>query len=146
MKQTITISPNETSRLVATLNEKNTHPNKPTTKLRRNKIANKNKKFNVNVRLVFLSFFLFFNFYRATCFLRWLWYRRKQYLIWKSLFRYSACIRHQYKWRHKFVQGFCTHLDFWAGLHDNVLADLPPRWQKVRRFRVTQPRCTDVPD
>ena len=31
-----------------------------------------------------------------------------------------------------------------AGLHDNVPADLlPPRWQKVRQFRATQPRCTD---
>ena len=33
-----------------------------------------------------------------------------------------------------------------AGLHDNVPADLLPRWQKVRQFRATQPRYTDVPD
>ena len=34
-----------------------------------------------------------------------------------------------------------------AGLHDNVPADLSllPWWQKVRQFRATQPRCTDVP-
>ena len=31
-------------------------------------------------------------------------------------------------------------------LHDNVPADLLSRWQKVRQFRATQPRCTDDPD
>ena len=34
----------------------------------------------------------------------------------------------------------------WAGLHDNVPADLQPRWQKVCRSRATQPRCSNVPD
>ena len=37
-------------------------------------------------------------------------------------------------------------VNYRAGLHDNVLADLLPRWQKVRQSRATQPRCTDVPD
>ena len=31
-----------------------------------------------------------------------------------------------------------------AGLHDNVPADLPPRWQKVSQSRATRPRCADV--
>ena len=34
--------------------------------------------------------------------------------------------------------------DLWAGLHDNVPADLLPRWQKVRQSRATQSRCTNV--
>ena len=34
----------------------------------------------------------------------------------------------------------------WAGLHNNVPADLLPKWQKVRQSRATQPRSTDVPD
>ena len=33
-----------------------------------------------------------------------------------------------------------------AGLQDNVSADLRPKWQKVRHYRATQPRSTDVPD
>ena len=33
----------------------------------------------------------------------------------------------------------------WAGLHDNVLADLLPRWQKVHQSRASQPLGTDVP-
>ena len=33
-----------------------------------------------------------------------------------------------------------------AGLHDNVPADLLPRWQKVRQSSATQPRGTDVLD
>ena len=41
---------------------------------------------------------------------------------------------------------FCTPLSSWAGLHDNVPADLLPRGQTVRQSRVVQPRCTDVPD
>ena len=39
-----------------------------------------------------------------------------------------------------------VHAGYWAGLHDNVTADLLPKWQKVRQSRATQPRCTDVPD
>ena len=31
-------------------------------------------------------------------------------------------------------------------LHDNIPADLLPRWRKVRQSRATQPRYTDVPD
>ena len=37
-------------------------------------------------------------------------------------------------------------LVFWARLHDNVPADLLPRWQKVHQSPATQPRCTDIPD
>ena len=33
-----------------------------------------------------------------------------------------------------------------AGLHDNVPANLLPKWQKVHQSRVTQPRCADAPD
>ena len=36
--------------------------------------------------------------------------------------------------------------DAWAGLHDDVQADLPPRCQKVSQPRATQPRGTGVPD
>ena len=36
--------------------------------------------------------------------------------------------------------------DIRAGLHDNVPADLLPRWQKVCQSCATQLRCTDVPD
>ena len=34
----------------------------------------------------------------------------------------------------------------WARLHDNVPADLLPRWQKVLQSRAAQLRCNDVPD
>ena len=42
--------------------------------------------------------------------------------------------------------GFCSPPKHRAGLHDNVPADLRPRWKKVRQSRATQPRCTVVPD
>ena len=42
-------------------------------------------------------------------------------------------------------QGKASRQDTWAGLHDNVPADLLSRRQQVRQSRATQPRCTDVP-
>ena len=32
----------------------------------------------------------------------------------------------------------------WVGLHDNIPADVLPRWHKILQYRATQPRCTDV--
>ena len=40
----------------------------------------------------------------------------------------------------------CASSDVWAGLHNNVPANLLPRWHKVHQSRAIQPRCTDVPD
>ena len=34
----------------------------------------------------------------------------------------------------------------WVRLHDNVPANLLPRWQKFSQSHATPPRCTDVPD
>ena len=39
-----------------------------------------------------------------------------------------------------------SFLDFRAGLHHNIPAGLPPRWQKVRQSLAPQPRYIDVPE